>query len=389
VNNLQVGRWRSATLRTIEAVADAEARRMASVRPWRRLRRARAPLRYAAAVGGVVVVLSVTALLEPVMLRAPSAPLFAVVLGIAWLLGLGPATVATGLGVVALAYLGGQGAGAWRPDERDAFWMVLFFLTVLAMAWLASSTRRLEDERVELLAREREARVEAEAANRAKDDFLAIVSHELRSPLSAILGWSQVLRNGTLGRCETERALETIERNTRLQAKVVEDLLDVARAVAGKLELTLREVNVSTIVHDVVHAYEPRAYGAGVTLTSDRSGPVRVLGDAERLQQAIGNLVSNAIKFTPAPGSVHVTVTPAAESARIVVRDTGQGIDPALLPHVFDRFHQGESGQRRHAGLGLGLAIVKHIVEAHGGAVRAESDGCGKGSTFVVDLPLA
>lgn len=362
---------------------------MAPLSALRQLRRARAPLRYTTAVTAVVLVLSVTAVLEPVMLRAPSAQLFAVVLAVAWLVGLGPATVAAGLGVVALAYLAEEHGGAWRLDERDAFWMALFFVTVLVMASLASATRRLEDERLELLARERDARLEAEAANRAKDDFLAIVSHELRSPLTAILGWSHVLRTGKLGSSEADRALETIERNIRLQATLVDDLLDIARAVAGKLDMTLREVEVSIIAHDVVHAYQPRAQAAGVTVTGDGSGDVRVLGDSHRLQQVIGNLVSNAIKFTPAPGSVHVTVTREAGHARIVVRDTGQGIDPALLPHVFDRFHQGESGRRRHEGLGLGLAIVKYIVEEHGGAVSVESPGCGKGSSFIVDLPLA
>jgi signal transduction histidine kinase len=179
----------------------------------RRLRTSRAPLRYTAAVALTVVALALTTVLQPAMLRAPSAPLFAAVLVAAWLLGFGPAILAAGLGVVALEYLADDISRRWHLEEHNVFWMLLFLVTALTMAWLASAIRRLEDERTHLLAREQDARAGAEAANRAKDDFLALVSHELRSPLTAILGWLGLLRSGRIEPGQAERALETIERN--------------------------------------------------------------------------------------------------------------------------------------------------------------------------------
>ena len=355
----------------------------------RPLRKATAGFRYTAAAAIVAAALAVSAVLEPVMDRVPSAPLFAVLLAIAWLFGMGPALFGAAVALVPLAYLADESHPKWYVDQRDIFWILLFFITALAMAWLASAVRRLEDERTALLVRERAARAEAEAANRAKDAFLTIVSHELRSPLTAILGWCRMLRSGRLPPADGDRALDTIERSTRLQAKLVEDLLDVSRAAAGKLDITTRSVDLSAVAEQVVESHRPRAEAVRVHLIGDVSGGVAVLGDAERLQQVIGNLVANALKFTPAGGDVVVSVRRDADIARIVVRDTGEGVDPMLLPHVFDRFRQGDSASRgRERGLGLGLAIVKYIVEAHGGVVRAESAGSGAGATFTVDLPL-
>jgi len=355
----------------------------------RPLRKATAGLRYTAAAAIVAAALAVTAVLEPVMERAPSTPLFAVLLVIAWLFGMGPALFGAAVALVPLAYLVDESHPRWYVDQRDIFWILLFFITALATAWLASTVRRLEDERTALLIRERAARAEAEAANRAKDNFLAIVSHELRSPLTAILGWCRMLRSGRLPPADGDRALDTIERSTRLQAKLVEDLLDVSRAAAGKLDITTRSVDLSAVAEQVVESHRPRAEAVRVHLIGDVSGGVAVLGDAERLQQVIGTLVANALKFTPAGGDVVVSVRRDADIARIVVRDTGEGVDPMLLPHVFDRFQRGDSASRgREGGLGLGLAIVKYIVEAHGGVVRAESAGSGAGATFTVDLPL-
>jgi signal transduction histidine kinase len=354
----------------------------------RRLRTSRAPLRYSVAAALCTAALALTAVLEPAMLRASGAPLFAAVLVIAWLLGFGPAIPATAFGVVVLRYLADESSRRWRLDERDVFWMLLFFVTVLTMAWLASAIRRLEDERTRLLGREQRAHATAAAANRARDDFLAIVTHELRTPLTAIRGWLQLLRSGRLTPGQTEHAIETLERNVRLQAKLIEDLLDVSRAAAGKLDVTLRPVDLVRIAQQVVDSHVPLAAEAGVTLMSRLAGPAAVLGDGERLQQVMNNLVANAIKFTPTGGHVEVTVAREAGAPRIVVQDTGEGIEPALLPHIFDRFRQGQSGVRRPEGLGLGLAIVKYIVQAHGGTVRAESAGPGRGATFVVDLPL-
>jgi len=355
----------------------------------RPLRKATAGLRYTAAAVIVAAALAAIAVLEPVMEHAPSAPLFAVLLAISWLFGMGPALFGAAVALVPLAYLVDESHPRWYADQRDIFWILLFFITALATAWLASTVRRLEDERTALLVRERAARAEAEAANRAKDNFLAIVSHELRSPLTAILGWCRMLRSGRLPPADGDRALDTIERSTRLQAKLVEDLLDVSRAAAGKLDITTRSVDLSAVAEHVVESHRPRADAVRVHLIGDVSGGVAVLGDAERLQQVIGNLVANALKFTPAGGDVVVSVRRDADIARIVVRDTGEGVDPTLLPHVFDRFRRGDSASRgREGGLGLGLAIVKYIVEAHGGVVRAESAGSGAGATFTVDLPL-
>jgi signal transduction histidine kinase len=332
----------------------------------------------------VIVSLAVGITSQAVLGHATGLPLFAAVLLIAWVFGFGPAIFAAALGGTGLRYLTGT---RWRLDDQDVFWLLMFFVTVLVMAWLASTVRRLEDERAQLLARERQARAEAEAASHAKDTFLAMVSHELRTPLTAVVGWLGLLRSGTVRADQMEPALETIERNVRMQASLIQDLLDVSRAVGGKLDIAMRDVDLSELARHTAQSHRPQADAAGVTLVSDAPPTVTVLGDAGRLQQVMSNLVSNAIKFTPAGGLVELAITTEADIARIVVRDTGEGIDPALLPHIFDHFRQGESGRRRPEGLGLGLAIAKHIVEAHGGSVRARSDGGGHGATFIVELP--
>jgi signal transduction histidine kinase len=345
-------------------------------------------LRYAAAAAVMLVALGVGIVAEAQLHQGTSAPLFAAVLLIAWLFGFGPAILATALGGTALRYVDDSTVGR-RLDERDLVWLALFFVTVLAMAWLTSRVRGLEDARRQLLASEREARAEAEAASRAKDRFLAFVSHELKTPLSAILGWLQLLRTDKLRPDQIPRALETMERNTRLQAMLIADLLDVARAAGGKMDITMREVDVSEVVRHVIDSHQPQADAGGVTLASHGQGATTVLGDPERLQQVISNLVLNAMKFTPAGGHVEVAATSEAGVARIVVHDSGEGIDSAVLPHIFEAFRQGEPGLRRPEGLGLGLAISKYIVEMHGGTIRAESAGTGCGATFIVELPLA
>jgi CheY-like chemotaxis protein len=236
----------------------------------------------------------------------------------------------------------------------------------------------------------RAALAAAEEANRLKDEFLAVLSHELRTPLNAILGWARMLRAGTLAEGDVPRALETIERNAQAQAQLIEDLLDVSRIVSGKLRLEMRPVDVGEVVEEAIDTVRPTADARGVTLTTavNHVGPIS--GDSQRLQQVIWNLLSNSIKFTPAGGTVHVQVEQAASMVRILVSDTGQGIDPDFLPHVFDRFRQASStpGQTRRKGLGLGLAIVRHLVEAHAGNVSASSGGAGKGATFTVEFPV-
>jgi CheY-like chemotaxis protein len=236
----------------------------------------------------------------------------------------------------------------------------------------------------------RAALAAAEEANRLKDEFLAVLSHELRTPLNAILGWARMLRAGTLAEADVPRALETIERNAQAQAQLIEDLLDVSRIVSGKLRLDMRPVDIGEVVEEAIDTVRPTADARGVALTVllGHVGPVS--GDAQRLQQVVWNLLSNSIKFTPPGGRVDVRVDQAGSMVRIMVSDSGQGIDSEFLPHVFDRFRQASStpGQTRRKGLGLGLAIVRHLVEAHAGGVSASSDGLGKGASFIVELPV-
>ncbi|TMA40323.1 MAG: PAS domain S-box protein [Deltaproteobacteria bacterium] len=251
--------------------------------------------------------------------------------------------------------------------------------------------RRTEAERAELLAREQAARAEAELANRAKDEFLATLSHELRTPLSAILIWARLLRSGRLEAEAKTRALEVIERNTKLQARLIEDLLEVSRIIAGKLRLELAPVDLASTVESAIDAVRAAADAKEIALQCDLDhdvGPAR--GDRSRLQQIVWNLVANAIKFTPNGGQVDVRLARDAQGAVITVRDTGIGIQADFLPHIFERFRQADSTSTRvHGGLGLGLAIVRHLVELHGGTVAAASPGAGQGATFTVRLPIS
>jgi signal transduction histidine kinase/CheY-like chemotaxis protein len=244
-------------------------------------------------------------------------------------------------------------------------------------------------ERERLLVEAHAARDEAEALNRAKDEFLATLSHELRTPLQAMLGWTQLLRSRELDPGSAAKGLETIERNTRLQMQLIEDLLDVSRIITGKLTLESVPVSVGQVVQASVTALRSTAKHHGVTLDCREVAPVVLAGDPVRLEQVFSNLISNAIKFTASGGRVHVHVEARLGEAIVTIRDTGRGISPHALPHIFERFRQADSSiTRAHGGLGLGLAIVRHIVEAHRGRVRAESEGEGKGASFTVSLPL-
>ena len=235
----------------------------------------------------------------------------------------------------------------------------------------------------------REALAAAEEASRLKDEFLAVVSHELRTPLNAILGWARMLRAGTLAQDDVPRALETIERNAQAQAQLIEDLLDVSRIVSGKLRLDMRPVDVREVIEEALDTVRPTADARGVSLTTAIGNVGPVSGDAQRLQQVVWNLLSNSIKFTPRGGTVNVRAEQVGSMVRLVVSDTGQGIDAEFLPYVFDRFRQAAvSGQMRRKGLGLGLAIVRHLVEAHAGTIEAASDGTGQGATFTVEVPV-
>jgi PAS domain S-box-containing protein len=236
-----------------------------------------------------------------------------------------------------------------------------------------------------------EARQAAEAANRAKDEFLATLSHELRTPLSPILGWVRLLRSGDLDEAAGARGLEVIERNVRAQTQLIEDLLDVSRIITGKLRLEVRPMDLVAVVEAGIDAVRPAAEAKGIRIES-RLDPraAAMVGDPDRLQQVVWNLVSNAVKFTPKDGRVEVELERVDSHARLRVRDTGKGIQPGFLPHVFDRLRQADStSTRAHGGLGIGLAIVRHLVELHGGMVVAESGGEAKGATFTVELPMS
>ena len=257
------------------------------------------------------------------------------------------------------------------------------FVAYVGSAVDITDRRRAQEERERLL-------TEAEAASRAKDQFLATLSHELRTPLNAVVGWAHMLRSGKLDEASTARAIETIDRNARAQSQLISDILDISRIVAGKLRLNVRPVDLTPVVEAALDTVRPSAEAKGIRLggiLDPAAGPVS--GDADRLQQVIWNLLANAVKFTPRNGRVQVRLARINSHVEIRVEDSGAGIDPEFVPHVFELFRQRDgSPSRQHGGLGLGLALVKHIVELHGGSVECASPGEGMGAVFSVKLPL-
>lgn len=304
-------------------------------------------------------------------------------------------------------------------------------VSVLSLVLDVTARKLAEEERVALLARERDLRKQAEVADRLKDEFLATLSHELRTPLTSILGWATLIRNGEVDRAENlDRALEIIERNARSQARLIDDLLDVSRIITGNLQLEVHPLNIAPIVQTAIDALRPAAEAKGIQIVTELDPETcLVSGDSNRLRQVIWNLLMNAIKFTPRSGQVTLRLkchneadvgkrekgngqrvetgeasrttlsplpipllpsSPMGPFVRLIVTDTGDGITPEFLPYVFHRFRQEEGSiSRKAGGLGLGLAVVRHLVELHGGNVSAESSGPGRGSSFTVDLPLA
>ncbi|MBW4527263.1 MAG: response regulator [Phormidium tanganyikae FI6-MK23] len=273
----------------------------------------------------------------------------------------------------------------------------------LERAEIRRALARSQAEQVELLQREQAARAEAEAANRLKDEFLATISHELRTPLNAMMGWTQLLVSNRVDEQNLNRAVEVIHRNTRTLAQLIEDLLDISRAITGKLQLNSQPTELKPVIEAAIDIVQATAIAKRIHLLSDLNASVgMVLGDANRLQQVVWNLLINAIKFTPEGGRVEVRLeqiggkvasliaaSPHHPYAQITVSDTGKGISSNVLPFIFERFRQADgSTTRKHGGLGLGLAIVHHLVELHGGSVQAESQGDGQGATFTARFPL-
>ncbi|MBO0726306.1 MAG: response regulator [Blastocatellia bacterium] len=285
-----------------------------------------------------------------------------------------------------------EGSADPIKDERgNVIGVVLIFRDV-------TGRKRMEKAREQLLSYEQEARREAEVArrraeeaSRSKDEFLATVSHELRTPLNHMLGWLTMLRTGKLQADKTRKAFETIERNVRAQARLIDDLLDVSRIISGKLLIEPRQIEIVKVVESAAESISPAAEDKGVNFTTTLAPDAGVVsGDPDRLQQAIWNLLSNAVKFTPKDGHVELRLTRVNSHVEIAVSDDGQGISAEFLPHVFDRFRQQDASTvRQHGGLGLGLAIVRHLVELHGGSVRVESEGKDRGATFTITLPAA
>ena len=252
------------------------------------------------------------------------------------------------------------------------------------------SRRRVQASDSELLAGERAGRAEAEAASRSKEEFFATLSHELRGPLNTIIAWIHLVRAGKLDEATAVRALETIERNAKSQAHLINDLLDVSRISGGNVRLDLHPVALAAIIEQAADSVRPAADERGVAVDVQSAPAVgTVAGDADRLQQVVVNLFSNAIKFTPRGGRITVRVAYDESHATISMRDTGQGIRPDFLPYLFDRFRQGDGIAGRSGGLGLGLTIVRGLVERHGGTVSAQRDGEGQGANFTVTLPIA
>jgi PAS domain S-box-containing protein len=250
--------------------------------------------------------------------------------------------------------------------------------------------KRAEEDRAELLQRERAARAEAEKANRLKDEFLATLSHELRTPLNAVIGWSRMLGSGRLDRENSKHALEVIERNAWAQKQIIEDILDVSRVITGKLQLNLSPVDLVAVIDAALDATRPAMEAKEIQIETLIDASLRMVsGDVDRLQQVVWNILSNAAKFTPNGGRVEISVSQSATHVHVQVKDTGPGIEPEFLPYVFERFRQADgSTTRTHGGLGLGLAIVRHLVELHGGTIAVENSEAGSGAIFTIRLPL-
>jgi len=339
---------------------------------------------------GVAVLSSGLAVLAVILLKnrltnpSPLVPYLGAVMFSSWYGGLMPGLLATALNSVAFIYFSLPPTNSLALHGLESAVRLCEFLVVALLICMLNAARSAAHQRAE------EALAEARRANSIKDQFLATVSHELRTPLNSILGWAHLLRSGKLTEADRERGLEMIEHNTHAQAQLVEELLDVSRIASGKLQIQTGPLELAPVIEAAVDTVRPTAQAKGIQLHTALDPLSWILGDRDRLQQVIWNLLTNAVKFTPENGHIEVKLERERDQARITVSDTGIGINPEFLPHVFDRFSQADtSPTSANRGLGLGLAIVRHLVEAQGGTVEVESRGLGQGTAFTVRIPLA
>lgn len=318
-------------------------------------------------------------------------PLFLAAVALtAWRAGKYPSLFAAVLAVMAIDYFFQPPLSALELSFANSVNAVIFLVAALFINWIDEERKKAFAERDSLLESERAARLAAEEANRTKDKFLAMVTHDLRSPLNAILGWTQMLKKGNFDEAKIKKGLDVIERNSQAQANLIEDLLDISRIRTGKFEIVPQPLDLCRVVDEAIESVDASIVAKRIRLYSELdelTGPV--YGDVDRLRQVVWNLLSNAVKFTPEDGVIEIRLDRANQHARLVVYDNGIGIKSDFLPFVFDSFRQSDHlGRAKSEGLGLGLAIVRHLVEAHGGTVRAASTGEGHGTTFTVELPL-
>jgi signal transduction histidine kinase len=338
--------------------------------------------RYGMALVSFALAFGLTLLLSPIKEKGIFILFLAAVALSTWHGGVKPGVFTAVLSAIAGTYFFLPPNYSLLIEDFGTSLRLIEFLLVSTLIITLSGARRAAQQRAEA------ALAEAERANRAKDDFLAMVSHDLRTPLSAILGWTRMLRSGDCDEETRARAIGVIERSAQAQRHLIDDLLDVSRIVNGTLRLDLHPISLRELVEAAVDSLRPTAEANNVRVETKFDGG-QVLGDAGRLEQVLWNLLSNAIKFTPGGGRVRVRLDNMFTYLRLTVSDNGKGIDPDFLPYIFDRFRQGErAGKFRGRGLGLGLAIVRHLIELHNGTVQVESPGHGRGAIFTVRLPL-
>jgi signal transduction histidine kinase len=349
-------------------------------------------LSYALAGGFAVAALGFSRLIWPLIEPTSSPLLLAAVVISAWYGGFGPGLLTTALGALGKAYFFLLPTRSLRVDDAAAVLQLgLFVVIAFLISSLTGTLRRTLGENAALIAQERAARADAEAANRAKNVFLAMVSHELRTPIQAMSSWLEVVRRRAAVSQDVSDALHAIDRSLVAQARLIDDLLDVSRIVADRLDLDSARVEIGPVIEAAIATARAAAPTSDVVLRVDLDSTAgEIWGDRARLEQIVCNLVSNALKFTPSGGRVDVRLRRAGDTVRITIADTGCGIPADVLPHIFDEFRQGRRlATPTGGGLGLGLAIVRRLVELHGGHVTARSDGPGRGALFVVDLPAA